>query len=83
MDAVRSLRVLPGYRLDLWFEDGVVGVVDLSRELWGEVFEPLRDEHRFAAAEVDAKLGTVVWPNGADFSPEFLRERAVPVVVNA
>jgi hypothetical protein len=83
MDAVRSLRVLPEYRLELEFEDGFVGVVDLSRQLWGEVFEPLRDESRFAEAKVDAELGTVVWPGGADFSPEFLREHAVPVVASA
>jgi len=61
----------------LWlrFSDGVQGKVDLRGDLWGEVFEPLRDETRFADVRVDASLGTVSWPNGADFAPEYLYER--------
>ena len=36
--------------------------------------EPLRDPARFAEAYVDADLGTVAWPNGADVAPEYLYE---------
>ena len=45
---------------------------DLADELWGEVFEPLRDPAFFGRFTVDH---TLVWPNGADFAPEFLHER--------
>ena len=41
-------------------------------ELDGEVFEPLRDPDYFARFTVDE---TLVWPNGADFAPEFLHQR--------
>ena len=37
------------YRIWLQFEDGVEGEVDLESELWGEVFEVLKDKARFAA----------------------------------
>jgi Protein of unknown function (DUF2442) len=33
----------------------------------------LRDVEYFRKFEVSRELGTVVWPNGADFAPEFLR----------
>ena len=54
------------------FDDGAEGEVDLSSELDGEVFEPLRDPSYFAAFTID---DTLTWPNGADFAPEFLRDR--------
>ena len=41
-------------------------------ELWGEVFEPLKDEALFATARQDEMMGTVVWANGVVFAPEFL-----------
>ena len=66
------------YRIRLRFADGVEGEVDLEDELWGEVFEPLRDKARFSAFSVDAELETIVWPNGADFAPEFLYQRLRP-----
>ena len=66
-------RWLGGHRVFLVFSDGVEGEVDLAGELWGEVFEPLRDPAYFARFEVD---DTLVWSNGADFAPEFLHERA-------
>ncbi|HUF79871.1 MAG TPA: hypothetical protein VMN03_01955 [Burkholderiales bacterium] len=48
--------------------------VDLSTELHGQVFEPLRNIECFRRFVVHPELGTLVWPNGADFAPEFLRQ---------
>ena len=70
---VTDVQVLDGYRLRLAFSDGAVGEIDLAEELWGEVFEPLREEAVFRQARVDPELGTVAWPNGADLDPESLR----------
>jgi hypothetical protein len=37
-----------------------------------EAFEPLRDPASFGRVSIDRSL---VWPDGADFAPEFLHER--------
>jgi hypothetical protein len=71
---VTSVRHLGGHRLMLRFSDGLQGEVDLSDCLSGPIFEPLRDPAFFALARVDTELDTVTWPNGADFSPEYLHE---------
>jgi Protein of unknown function (DUF2442) len=62
------------YVVRLRFRDGTCGEVDLLPELWGEVFEPLRDVEYFRNFRLDPELDTLVWPNGADFAPEFLHE---------
>jgi len=59
----------------LRFADGAEGEVDLAAELDGPVFEPLKDDGFFRQFRVDPELHTIVWPNGADFAPEFLYER--------
>jgi hypothetical protein len=46
----------------------------LERELYGEIFEPLRDKNLFK--QVFLTRRTIEWPNGADFAPEFLLELA-------
>jgi hypothetical protein len=69
-----AVKVLPGFRLHLRFNNGSEGEVSLLDELWGEMFEPLKDETMFATAHHDDDMGTVVWANGADFAPEFLME---------
>ncbi len=65
--------------LRLWFDDDTVKEVDLTGELWGEVFEPLKDPDFFRQVSVNPETGTVEWPNGADLAPSFLYERGVPV----
>lgn len=67
-----------GYRVWLQFADGTEGEVDLEGELWGEMFEPLKDKSLFADCSVDPDLKTLVWPNGADLAPEFLYRRLRP-----
>jgi len=63
------------YVVLLRFNDGAEGFVDLEDELYGEVFAPLKDKAKFAALKLDPELGTIVWENGADLAPEFLRDR--------
>ena len=65
-----------GYVIRLRFADGVEGDVDLEAELFGEVFEPLKDVAVFQQFRVDLELNTITWPGGADLAPEFLYEQA-------
>jgi Protein of unknown function (DUF2442) len=66
-------RYLEGHTIWLRFADGAEGEVDLKNELNGGIFEPLKDEGYFRSLVLHPELRTVVWPNGADFAPEFLR----------
>ena len=67
---------LGDYKIQATFDDGRDGVLDLEGELWGEVFEPLKDLAVFRRFRVDTELDTLVWPTGADLAPEFLYEHA-------
>ena len=69
---VTNVKVVGPYSLRLSFNDGTTKRVNLRHELYGEVFEPLRDPEEFAKARLEG--WTVAWPNGADFAPEFLYE---------
>lgn len=67
-----NAEYLSDYKIKIWFEDGAVGVVDLEKELWGEVFEPLKNVLVFQDFRIDKELQTIVWSTGADLAPEFL-----------
>ncbi len=43
--------------------------------MWGPVFTEARAPEGFAKVTVDAEIGTVVWPGGADLAPDTLYER--------
>jgi hypothetical protein len=66
---------LSGYCVWIRFNDGAAGEIDLAGELVGPVFEPLRDIEAFRQFTLDHELHTLVWPNGADFAPEFLHAK--------
>jgi predicted nucleic acid-binding protein len=67
-------RYLRDHVVWLQFNDGTTGSVDLAAELEGPVFGPLKDVEAFKGFTL--AYHTLTWPNGADFAPEFLRERA-------
>jgi hypothetical protein len=70
---IAEARATSGHRLYLRFADGVEGEVDLDGIVrWEGVFASLRDPSCFAQVRVDADLGTIVWPNGADLDPDVL-----------
>lgn len=72
---VIEAKYVSGHTVWLRFNDGVAGEVDLTGELTGEVFEPLKDEAVFREVTLNEDFGTITWPNGADLAPEFLHER--------
>ena len=69
---IAEMKYMSGYKVWLRFEDGKEGEIDLEGELWGEVFEPLKERDYFKTARLDRELNEICWPNGADFAPEFL-----------
>ena len=70
---ITDAKYVEKHTIWLRFADGTEGEVDLKQELDGEVFEPLKDQEYFKTFMLHPELRTVVWPNGADFAPEFLR----------
>ena len=61
------------YRLWLRFHDGTEGEIDLGPKLaFQGVFAPLRDPAYFARVRVNPDLGTICWPNDADWDPVVL-----------
>lgn len=74
MHYVTDASYLGEYKLKVRFENGEVRVVDLGNHLDGPVFEPLKDLSYFRQFRVNPDIDTVVWPNDADFSPDFLYE---------
>lgn len=72
--SVTEAKYLRDYQLWLKFNDGAEGMVDLAQELWGTMFEPLKNLNLFSQLKLDTDLDTIVWPNGADLAPEFLHD---------
>jgi len=72
---VTEVKYVEQYKLWVQFNDGKSGVIDLAEELWGPMFEPLRDIGTFQQVRIHPELETLTWPNGADLAPEFLYEQ--------
>jgi len=67
-------RHVSGHIVWLRFQDGTAGEIDLAPALAGAIFEPLRDVDVFRHFSIHPDFHTLVWPNGADFAPEFLHD---------
>ncbi len=68
-------RYVSEFTIWLRFSDGAQGEVDLRGHLTGPIFEPLQTVAAFRDFRLDPELKTLVWSNGADLAPEFLREK--------
>lgn len=71
---VTEATYLGEYRLKIRFDNGEIKAVDLQPHLDGSIFQPLKDREFFKAFYVNRDIDTIVWPNDADFSPDFLYE---------
>jgi hypothetical protein len=80
--SVKSAKYLDAYRLNLGFDTGESGDVDLKDLVFKYAAAlPLRDINNFKSFALD-EWATVVWDCGFDISPEMLYERATGKRVN-
>jgi hypothetical protein len=71
---VIKAKVIPPFTVELGFIDGTSKRVNLENCLYGEVFEPLKNQDYFTKMRLEPGDITISWPNDADFAPEFLYE---------
>lgn len=66
-----------GYKIEITFDDGKVGVVDFVKFLEkGGVFERFRDIGFFRDFHVNKELGALSWKDEVDVAPETLYAEA-------
>lgn len=68
---ITGVEVLPGFRLQVAFADGLTGVVDMSGLVHSPkagVFAALADPSLFA--QVAIHYGTLEWPGEVDLAPD-------------
>lgn len=75
MIEVVEAKYIEGYQIWLKFNNGITGNVDLKNDLWGSVFEPLKNIDEFKKFTVSKEFGTIVWENEADFAPEYFLKK--------
>ncbi len=71
---VELFEIVGPYTLALRFEDGTEQRIDFRPVLEGELFGPLQNPRVFNAVSLDKEVGTLTWPNGADFDPATLHD---------
>ena len=69
---VTKAKYVENHKIWLEFNNEKSGIVDLENDLWGKVFEPLKDVNYFKNFVISDISNTLEWQNGADFAHEFL-----------
>ena len=76
---VAEAKYAGDYRIWFRFADGVEGEVDLESELWGEMFQPLKDKTLFARFQLYPERSTIFWPRAGVPLRENAGEQSQPV----
>ena len=71
---VTGYSIVGPYTLRITFDDCTSKTIDFWPILRGELYGPLRDRALFERVRLDPEIGTLVWPNGADFDPATLHD---------
>lgn len=71
---VVAFAQLDTFKLRVEFADDTEQVIDFEPVLGRGIFAVLADPEYFARVRLDPDIGTLVWPNGADFDPATLHD---------
>ena len=72
---ITNANYIKDFQIRLHFNNGVEKIIDFEPVLEKEtfsIFQPLKNNEYFKNFSI--KFNTIVWPNEADFAPEFLIE---------
>ena len=72
-----EVRYIADYKLEVTFETGEKGIVDLHRFIHeGGVFSRFKDLSYFKQVYVNKELGVLTWPGDVDIAPETIYSMA-------
>jgi len=75
---VTKAKYIGNYKLDLLFNDGLSGIVDLKKKVFTDhrsIFKPLQNIEFFK--NFTQNRWTIEWGNGVDLAPEYLHDLAL------
>jgi len=76
---VSKVKPLNNYQLELTFTTNEVKIFDVKPYLTQGIFTELKEPEIFY--QVRESLGSIIWPNGQDFSPDTLYEESNSLVI--
>lgn len=71
---ILKFSIIGPYILHITFDDSTEQTINFEPVLYGYYYAPLRDLTLFNQVRLDPEIGTLVWPNDADFDPATLHE---------
>ena len=71
MKKIAKVKVLSGYQLQLEFDDGISGIVNLSDDVGKGVFSLWSDPVAFAQVRIGSS-GELIWSDQIDLCPDAL-----------
>lgn len=74
---IKKIQYKGEYTYHIQFDNNREGSVNFQSFLWGEVFEPLKNQDLFKKAFIDRTSGTITWPNGVDIAPETIYNKVL------
>jgi hypothetical protein len=75
MNRITAIKILEGYQIAIRFHDGLETVIDLQPFLGKGFTKELLVLSEFQKVTIESG-GGLVWPNGFDICPNYLRELA-------
>lgn len=77
MNRPKTVKALPGYKLDIVFRDGRRGILDCNLYRDYPCFAGIWEDGVFDKVIVDH--GTVMWPDGSDLCPDEVYDRSLTI----
>lgn len=71
---VTEAEYISEYKINILFNDGIKGIVNLKNSIEGKVFKPLKNIEYFK--NFKQNKWTIEWDCEADFAPEYLYKLA-------
>lgn len=72
-----EVKPLPGYKLQIVFDNSTVGIFDVTPYIKGQWYGELADLKYFNRVATDGF--TVIWPDGQDICPDELYENSIKI----
>ena len=77
---IKSLKLLPDYKLDVIFENGYEVIYDVKDDIESlPTYKPLEDKKLFDTVKVDQSSTSIIWTKAIDLPSDILYQYGTPI----